>query len=137
MSFDVLSSPWLSPIDNTLLGITPPATPAALTPNAPSTVPNPVTGGAANPWAPAPITEDLGLQALMRDWILQALTAAPLFAAASPLPFSGLPAGGGLGLESLATAYDYDNFAGASGGTPSYLLADGTVVTSKQLDLLI
>lgn len=130
MSFDVLSSPWLPPLDGTAALTTPVSTSA-------STTPTPSTSATANPWTPIPATEDPGLQALMRDWILQALTAAPMFAEPSPFAATSPPAGGGLGLESLATAYDYDSFAGEGDSTPSYLLADGSVVTSKQLDLLI
>lgn len=140
MSIDALSSPWLQAADWLMPVFTTATTPIDSTPadsTLASTVPATPTAGTTTPSAPPPTTEDPGLQALVRDWILQALTAEPAFTEPAPSLSSALPTGGGLGLESLATAYDYDSFAGDDGTTPSYLLANGDVVDSKQLDLLV
>ena len=136
MSIDAVSSPWMQ-------AIRPMAPPLASSGALPETA---ALRAFVNDLTPvstpgsAALQEDPGLMALMRDWVLQAITTpSPLLSDTSWLQPNrfGVPFGDGLGLESLATAYDYDNFAGENSTTPSYLLNDGMPVTAMQLDMLV
>lgn len=114
-------------------GNSPPSNaPPSSTPGQPSTG-NP-SGDPSGFWGSAPSwLQDLMLFAYNPFSALLTPQSAPLASSASLGSAGGLSAS--LGLADIASSYNYDNLA-ASSSVPSYLLENGSVVTSQGLDLM-